>query len=279
MCLVAFAAAQSDRFSFVLASNRDEFFDRPTLPMAWWSPSANRPQILSGRDTRAGGTWLGLNRRGRLGLVTNVRSEAEPAADAPSRGELVPAWLHAADHQAEAALAVELTTVARNGFNFVAADIGTGRGWWHSNQPQQQRLDWQAGVWGLSNAQLQTPWPKVVALRARLAAALAEADSARSLIERLFVGLTDRTAAADVALRATMPLTDETPNDRERQLSAAFIRLVDDQGRLYGTRCSTVVVVESTPEGSQVSVVERSYDPDGNVSNEVNEQFSIGETQ
>ena len=73
MCLVALAIDQSRRFPLVLAANRDEFFARPTARLAWWTPDAGGPAILSGRDLQAGGTWLGLTAEGRLGLVTNVR--------------------------------------------------------------------------------------------------------------------------------------------------------------------------------------------------------------
>ena len=86
MCLVALALDQDRRFPLVLASNRDEFFDRPTARLAWWTPQGGGPDILGGRDLQAGGTWLGLTAAGRLALVTNVRAPGRQDAQAPSRG-------------------------------------------------------------------------------------------------------------------------------------------------------------------------------------------------
>ena len=93
MCLVAFALDQSSRFPFVLAANRDEFFDRPAARLGWWEPAPGEMPILGGRDLQAGGTWLGLTAQGRLGLVTNVRNPAAMDNKAASRGEIVPRWL------------------------------------------------------------------------------------------------------------------------------------------------------------------------------------------
>ena len=91
MCLIAFAINASARWPLVIASNRDEFLDRPTLPLNDWKTASDQ-RILSGRDLRAGGTWLGATPDGRVAFVTNVR-QAQPQAAARSRGELVTRWL------------------------------------------------------------------------------------------------------------------------------------------------------------------------------------------
>jgi len=70
MCLLVVAWMSHPRYRLVVVGNRDEFHDRPTAPLGWWS---DHPGILAGRDLRAGGTWLGLARSGRFGLVTNFR--------------------------------------------------------------------------------------------------------------------------------------------------------------------------------------------------------------
>ena len=90
MCLVALALDKSRRFPLVIASNRDEYFKRPTARLAWWTPHAAAPAILGGRDLEAGGTWLGLTAQGRLGLLTNVRGGLPTDPQAPSRGRIVP---------------------------------------------------------------------------------------------------------------------------------------------------------------------------------------------
>ena len=80
MCLIAFAIGAHARWPLLIAANRDEQFERPTLPLQRWrSPSG--ATLISGRDERAGGTWLGLSTRGRVAMLTNVR-EAQMAPGA-----------------------------------------------------------------------------------------------------------------------------------------------------------------------------------------------------
>jgi uncharacterized protein with NRDE domain len=307
MCLVALAIGQSERFPLVLTSNRDEFFDRPTAALDWWQPAPGDPAVLAGRDLQAGGSWLGLSATGRLALVTNVRDGLPQSAEAPSRGSLVTDWLLSSEpfetHWAR------LADAGHNGFNLVAADLDQDEWHWAGNRtvggaisdgrtqiPRPLRL--LTGLHGLSNAALDTPWPKVQRLKAAVQAALNTAAADRSstaqdppqsslgqtfaaergngqghdqgddqgdgqaswasddgvldgLIEQLFAALGDNRTADDALLPATgLPLA------LERQLSAAFIRTPD--GR-YGTRCSTLVVTETTPSGRVTHVIERSF--------------------
>ena len=67
MCTVAFACNRHPRWRLVMVGNRDEFHPRPTAALAAW---ADAP-VLAGRDLRAGGTWMGLGRNGRVAVVTN----------------------------------------------------------------------------------------------------------------------------------------------------------------------------------------------------------------
>jgi uncharacterized protein with NRDE domain len=269
MCLAAIAVARHPRWAWVLASNRDEFFHRAAAPLAWWQPIPGGPPLLGGRDLHAGGTWLGLTAAGRLALVTNVREPGQAVPGAASRGELVPRWLVGPDDdekdgQDEGRLAA-LAAEPRNGCNFIAADLRAGGGaWWFSNRPQPRHCRLGAGLYGLSNAALDTPWPKVVLLKQRLEAALAAHSSLPGLIEATFHALSDRTLAPDEALPAT-----GIPLQRERQLSPACIRIPGPRGQAYGTRCSTVVVVEAVGAVRTAHVVERSFSDSGEPSGEV----------
>lgn len=255
MCLVALALGQSARFPLVLASNRDEFFDRPAAGLAWWTPAAGGPALLAGRDLQAGGTWLGLSATGRLALVTNVRAPAALRSDAPSRGELVPRWLQ--NEQTFEPWWREIGNAGHSGFNLIAADVSRDEWTWASNAGLPPRR-LRTGLYGMSNAALDTPWPKTERLKQRLCSALNEAgaEPAEALAARLFDALADRRIAPDAELPDT-----GIALDRERALSAAFIRTAD--GR-YGTRCSTVVIVEHVEGRSIAHVLERSFDAGAN---------------
>lgn len=267
MCLAAVALQPNGRFPFVLASNRDEFFHRAAAPLAWWRDE-NGHELLGGRDLSAGGTWLALNRAGRLAFVTNVREPGRVLAGSPSRGELVPRWLAAPGP----GLLHEMAAVPRNGFNFMAAELsGTAAGHWFSNRPQPQQRALGAGVHGVSNAALDTPWPKLVALKQRLADALASAVDRSALQDALFDALAQRQPAPDAELPAT-----GIPLERERALSSAFIRIEGDAG-VYGTRCSTLVIAEATAGGGRrVHVVERRFATSGDVDGETALALELG---
>jgi uncharacterized protein with NRDE domain len=257
MCLAAFLIGHSERFPFVLASNRDEFFARASQPLQWWQPEGSASPVLSGKDLTGGGTWLGLNAAGRLALVTNVREPGRNLVASPSRGELVLQCLANAQ--------LDLTDVAqvpRNGFNLLHVDLqracvlptGQPVGVWVSNRPTVQQAAIHAGAFGLSNAALDTPWPKVSLLKQRLAQALEQHHELDALLAKLFAALADEQPAADAALPNT-----GVSHERERQLSSAFIRIDGADSGTYGTRCSTLVVVQARAGRHTVHVVERTH--------------------
>lgn len=264
MCLAAMAIGLGDRYPWVLASNRDEYFDRPTAALAWWRPDGGQHRILGGRDLSAGGTWLGLTRVGRLALVTNVREPGNMLAASRSRGELVVQSLR---NGGALEPAHALLQVPRNGFNLFTADLsradfvpagGPVANWLTNRPPRHRSLG--PGLYGLSNAALDTPWPKVTTLKDRLRHAVASVDAIDELVESAFAALGDRQCAADADLPST-----GLPMERERQLSSAFIDIAatDAARRRYGTRCSTVVVVERSGLDRIAHVVERGFEPGG----------------
>lgn len=250
MCLVALALDQSSRFPFVLAANRDEFYDRAAARLGWWEPEDGGPPILGGRDLHAGGTWLGLTAHGRLGLITNIRNPQDMDPQAPSRGQIVPQWLKG--DTTMPMLWPRLAISGYNGFNMLALDFAAGECFWVNNRKLfPERL--QRGVFGLSNAILNTPWPKVQQLKAKLRQAVSQAGDTEVLINNLFEALADPTPAPDEQLPHT-----GVSLEWERLLSPAFIR---SENGLYGTRCSTVVITERVNKRLVTHVLERTFTP------------------
>ena len=252
MCLVALAIDQSRRFPLVIAANRDEFFKRPAARLAWWTPHPGGPAILGGRDLEGGGTWMGLTAQGRLALVTNHRDPSRIDPQAPSRGQIVANWLAAREPIDRFWMRTALS--GYNGFNLIAADFRLGECFWASNvEAYPKRLE--RGLYGLSNAALDTPWPKVEAWKASVHGALESAGSVDELATRLFDALANRSLADD----ATLPKTG-LPPELERLLSRAFIRTPD---RAYGTRCSTLIITERAQRHLITHVLERSFSATG----------------
>lgn len=226
MCLLLFAWKTHPRYRLVLAGNRDEFHDRPAAPLNWWQDD---PRILAGRDLKAGGTWLGVARSGRFGVVTNYRDLQAPIEGAPSRGNLVPRFLTGATSPKEFLDDLRGAAPRYSGFNLL---VGGSRAlYYFSNRGSREPMALAPGVYGLSNHLLNTPWPKLTRTKRRFEQVLAQADVA---VDELFAILADREQAPDGDLPPT-----GLPAEWERIVSAPFI--VNER---YGTRCSTVLLVE-----------------------------------
>lgn len=239
MCLIAFAIGASARWPLVVAANRDEFLYRPTQPLGCWQTDAGQ-NIISGRDLRAGGTWMGLTPGGRVAFLTNVREANAPAAP-QSRGELVTRWLAQGGDAAVFVAALAQEGAAYGGFNLVLGDFQSNAWTWLSNRPADgSALHVQTlvpGVYGLSNAALDTPWPKTTALQNTLRASLEAATDPEMLQARLWAALASRERAPREALPAT-----GVPLAVEEALSSAF---VDFPEHAYGTRSSTVLLASA----------------------------------
>lgn len=249
MCLAIVAVQAHPRWPLVIAANRDEFHARPTQPAQPW-PEA--PALVAGRDLQAGGTWLGATHTGRVALLTNVREPGRQLPQAPSRGLLVEGYLRGAMSAARYAEELSATAHLYNGFNLVLADADGL--WYCSNRttPTAQRL--QAGVVGLSNAALDTPWPKLTRTRDAVAAHLQSTEQLDE--EQLFAILADRQRPADAALPST-----GVSLEAERLLSSPFIA-----DAVYGTRCSTLLLGDAD---GQWTLVERSFSAGGALAGEV----------
>jgi uncharacterized protein with NRDE domain len=221
MCLILVAWQAHPDYPLVVAANRDEFHRRRTASADFWRDC---PQVLAGRDLEAGGTWLGIGRNGRFAALTNFRDPASHRPDAPSRGKLVSDFLMGSCGINAYLDALQPTEY--NGFNLL---LGDGKRLVAFSNISLQRHELAPGVYGLSNALLDTPWPKVGAGKTALHAALAALPDETDL----FHLLRDDTTHPDDTLPAT-----GVSRDWERLLSAAFIRSPD-----YGTRCSTVLKV------------------------------------
>jgi uncharacterized protein with NRDE domain len=242
MCLIAFAIQPEAEVPLFIASNRDEFFDRPTRPLHRWA-LPNGTMVIGGRDERDGGTWLGLSPNGRVAMLTNVRSATMTPAPS-SRGALPNRWL-----SGELDWVQFQATVAPadyGGFNLVVGDAHAGLWAWMSNRDPDDPHDTASskratrlysqllvpGIYGLSNATLNTEWPKTVALKSALSVALAD-PFGQSEEAQLLQAL--GTTAPSPAHR--LPSTG-VPVEWETRLSSPFVEMPE---RGYGTRSSLLV--------------------------------------
>jgi len=238
MCLILLAFQSHPVYKLIIAANRDEFYERPTLPAAFWEDA---PDILGGRDLRAGGTWFGITKTGRIAAITNYRDPSSLTPDAPSRGALVSGFL-TGEEDPEAYLAgLALTAADYNGFNLIVG--ARNHLCWYSNRGDDtQHL--MPGIYGVSNHLLNTPWPKVS--RGKIALQNMLANETGPFPEILFDMLQDRSIPGDDSLPDT-----GVGIEWERILSPIFISSPN-----YGTRSSTILLID---RDDHITFMERTY--------------------
>jgi uncharacterized protein with NRDE domain len=256
MCLIAFAWKAHPDYPLIVGANRDEWHDRPTLPAAWW---ADHPDILAGRDLKAGGTWLGISRRGRFAALTNFRDPSDRKSDAPSRGQLVSDFLAGTASVQGYLRELQVVAPLYQGFNLL---IGDGNAIQYFSSRTSEIFDVPAGVHALSNHMLNEPWPKVERAKSALDAVIRAQMPGEARQMAIHAFLSDQKRAPDTALPNT-----GVGQEWERVLSPAMI--VTEK---YGTRCSTVLAIASNGE---VAFEERTRDHAGKVTRIVTENFTL----
>ncbi len=257
MCLLIFAHRPDADYPLVVAANRDEFHSRPTAPAAFWH---GHPRLLAGRDLEQGGTWMGITRDGRFAAVTNFRDPARTAPAPRSRGALTLDFL-LGDTSPQSyldSIAPQVDEYA--GFNLLLGEPGSL--WYASNagDPTGRRSrDLAPGIYGLSNASLDTPWPKVELGKERLRHLL---DGGIPDHEALASVVSDRTLAPSEALQL-----QGLNGEMDQLLSAQFINAGP-----YGTRACTTLWITAA---GRVSWLERSYNEWGQETGRVEESFPL----
>jgi uncharacterized protein with NRDE domain len=241
MCLITFAYKSHPKYSLILAGNRDEFYGRPTRKATFWRDE-NHPEILAGKDLEAGGTWLGVHKDGRWAALTNYRDPSIQKEDPPSRGALVLDYLKY--NQTAMEYLDEIAPVAGeyNGFNLLLWDA---KNFYHYCNHSKKVTIIKEGIHGLSNALLDTPWPKLTSANQQLEK-IVQADNLNK--ERLFELLSDDTLADE----GELPVTGIS-KELEKAISSIFIKT--DR---YGSRCSTLLLIDK--EGG-IDFTERSFEP------------------
>jgi uncharacterized protein with NRDE domain len=238
MCLIFLSVKQHPTYKLIIAANRDEFYQRQTAPAHFWE---DVPHVVGGRDLEANGTWMAMSRNGKISMVTNYRDLKNLKEQAPSRGQLVSDYLVNDDEPDHYLEKISKNASAYNGFNLI---VGKPDDLYYFSNYKNTIEKIPTGLHGLSNHLLNTPWPKVEQGVKDMKRALNQ-ESINSTL--LFDLLRNEAIAPDEKLPNT-----GVGLERERMLSSMFIKSPN-----YGTRCSTVVLVD---QRNEVSYTERVYD-------------------
>ncbi len=237
MCLIVFSWQVISNHPFIAASNRDEYYSRPTAPAGWWQ---DHPTVFAPRDLQAQGTWIGAAKLAYAGhkfaALTNVRNGSTTMEQAPSRGKLVSDYLTGSWNAENYLQHLAASADQYNGFNLLVGELSEVRQelYWYSNRntdhPKNGR-PLEPGFYGLSNGALDSSWPKVSKTKAELASLLCQ----HAPQEAYFEMLSNTLPAPDCRLPDT-----GVSLEMERLLSSVCI-----QSEHYGTRSSSIMKLNS----------------------------------
>ncbi|MEQ8470070.1 MAG: NRDE family protein [Marinoscillum sp.] len=252
MCLITFAWDVHPKYKLILTANRDEFYERPTTQAGFWAQDEN---ILGGQDLKAGGSWMTISRKGHFAAVTNFRDLANIRADATSRGEIPTDFMSFSGTPEAFLQKLHAHSDDYNGFNVLLGNLNQLA---HYSNYERKLNVLKGGVYGLSNALLDTPWPKVELAKSKFTQVIKGDFDLEDLIAIM--------ADTQVAEENVLPDTGVT-REMEKALSAMCIRMEN-----YGTCCTTAITVDRHGE---VNFAEKSYPVGGRKDTTVRYQFKI----
>ncbi|XP_010874882.1 transport and Golgi organization protein 2 homolog isoform X2 [Esox lucius] len=244
MCIIFFKfdprPASKNAYRLILAANRDEFYNRPTKAADFW---ASNSEILSGLDLeegKEGGSWLGINKKGKLAALTNYL-EGRPNPDLQGRGFLVSNFLTDQSQDSLSYLKkVSFEGHLYNGFNLLTAEFKAKEDTvcYYGNRGSTEPVRLNPGIYGLSNSLLDTPWRKM------------------QHGKRLFTSVVNQTLPRDSLVQDLLSVLNNqelnTPDPAQesqgkgyshhmlRALSSVCVR-----SEYYGTRTNTIILIDT----------------------------------
>jgi len=239
MCLIVFAYKYHPEYPFILAGNRDEFHQRSTQKLHIWETT---PKIAAGKDLKAGGTWLGINQYGKIAALTNHRDLSNIKENATSRGHIITDFLKSDLSTDQQLKDIASDSSKYNGFNLIA---GTVDDLYFLSNHSNEFHKIKPGLYGISNASLNTPWPKTNTALEHFTTALNDRSPDETVIFD-FLKNTDRYPDR------LLPKTGLAP-ELEKAVSSVFI-LTED----YGTRSSALLMIDNKGD---VNFTEKTYLP------------------
>ncbi|XP_062874038.1 transport and Golgi organization protein 2 homolog isoform X2 [Trichomycterus rosablanca] len=242
MCIIFFKfdprPASKNAYRLILAANRDEFYNRPSKAADFWG---NGKEILSGLDMevgKEGGSWLGVTKRGRLAALTNYM-EGKQNPDAQGRGFLVSNFLTEGVDSFSYLRKVASDGHLYNGFNLLTADFRANEETvcYYGNRGSPDPIHLTAGIYGLSNSLLETPWRKLQRGKRNFTSVVDKTLPPEGLVQELLSVLNDE------ELNTPDPLQESQGEGYTaavlRALSAVCVRSPG-----YGTRTNTIILID-----------------------------------
>jgi uncharacterized protein with NRDE domain len=261
MCILL-CTVSHPKFPFILGSNRDEFFQRPTAKAEFKNESILMPLDLAREEH---GTWIGITKTGRMCVLVNYRENVFPCQmGAISRGAISKDFLESLLDPLQWVEDIRFRTnnfENVGGFSLFFGIINKSTKLADSLYIISNRddkiikpfaNDQTRDIFGLSNSSFFDPWPKVKHGEELMEELIKDKNTTdiNELIDDMFKIMSDtsdkikpgysmsETINEMVKYSIFVPqLTNDLPTEKEKL-----------QGPKYGTRTQTVLVVTQLGE-------------------------------
>jgi uncharacterized protein with NRDE domain len=202
---------------------------------------------------------MGFHPNGRWSLLTNYRDFANPRNAKISRGKLVQEWLEGHISPLEYLKEIQKNQDQYDGFSLMVSD--GDRLFYFSNYAAEIH-EVKPGIYGLSNALLDNPWPKVTLAKQQLEQVILSEFSTTDLLNIL--------KSKETYPPENLPKTG-IPLEMETALSAQLIRMPGN----YGTVSSAAVVQHTF---GLVQLKQRSFQWNPELYTDLDFQFQLDQT-
>lgn len=251
MCIITIAYKVKENQPLIVVANRDEFYERPAAPAAYWEEDA---AVFGGRDLEKQGSWLAVHKNGRFAAVTNYRDFTLPLEGEKSRGFVVNDFMLSTVSSKDFVETIKKEGSLYGPMNVIVYD---GEAMFHYNNVTNLVQEMSAGIHCVSNATLNTPWPKLERMKSLVASELAQESTPLNLVK--------------IGEDFEKPVDERLPStgisiEMERDLSSIFVKR---EG--YGTRCTTVVVQQANGD---IEFIEQTFN-EGEKGTLIREQMTV----
>ncbi|XP_063989540.1 transport and Golgi organization 2 homolog [Diachasmimorpha longicaudata] len=249
-------------YRLIVATNRDENYQRPTRAAYYWE---NHPDCLGGTDeepTKEGGTWLAISTKGRGGVLLNLSeppSDDQGAADTLKKGRGFLVTNYVVSRESTESYLSNLYEENRkfntyNPYTLVLLDLRTADVSFLSSSRtcKGPELSVTDTILGFGNTSVETPYKKVIHGKEQFRKIIDDSKDVQEkvLIEKLiqFLKSNEQHLPDDVM--------EEIHQEESEALCSIFVR---SEGRNYGTRTHTVILVDAS---DRVTFVEETMNED-----------------
>ncbi|XP_040583458.1 transport and Golgi organization 2 homolog isoform X2 [Lepeophtheirus salmonis] len=249
------------RFKLILIMNRDEYFDRTTSPAEW------EDGILCGRDTfceiHGGGTWCGMNKKGRIGILTNI-FEGQGAKHLASRGSLVTDYLKGFKSPMDYMKDITSSGTLYKPYNLILmeqnAKTGSYELFYCAQGLNDRLLATRDGPRKLTNNHsclgnhfLRRPFLKTMAMDEEIMEFIEEHNTVQNkenIIRNLYDIFGTRYSYFPDPEIEKLKYSDDFLMKNDKYIACPYITHSNYKGRSYGTRSQTIILIDYYDEVS-----------------------------